>query len=444
MLSTSTATTEDKANGILAVCGLCRRQFAKYTCPSCNVPYCSLTCFRSDSHGECSEGFYRKEVETDIQSEPSKTAEERRRMMELLKKFEEDSLKQEDGDGDDGDDSDGEDGTNELSKRLRGTGDYFLDSTLPDDLWTLLTPSQQQKFLKALQDPSSELAQQLLASDHIEKDTVLPWWNNQNHGYLELDGEHETELRDSLRYGKDPRPMQIPTRMVTPVEGGPSLVYNIVAVLIAYAYTTRSFAVSPLSSIPPHSPDVLEAQRTIARVTPFLVERRATAVFGSVAEVVTDIWARLGQGNDNNEAVSVFLGDAAELLRPLPVVPLPPLPLLSSPQDPDPDPSYEYDAHPHRRTALALSDLYHLYSFPSSTLRGPRKVNPTKQKLVFYGARMLVLPSHMLSVVAQELLAYIELMKRERSVQVSESASGTTSTETRVRVGSSKPLVEEV
>jgi len=25
----------------------CHRQFAKYICPSCNVPYCSLVCFRS-------------------------------------------------------------------------------------------------------------------------------------------------------------------------------------------------------------------------------------------------------------------------------------------------------------------------------------------------------------------------------------------------------------
>lgn len=53
--------------------------------------------------------------------------------MDLLKKFEEDSLKQEDGDEEDGDDSDGEgsdDETNELSKRLRGVdiGEslYFL------------------------------------------------------------------------------------------------------------------------------------------------------------------------------------------------------------------------------------------------------------------------------------------------------------------------------
>jgi len=28
----------------------CQRQFAKYTCPTCNVPYCCLVCFRSSVH----------------------------------------------------------------------------------------------------------------------------------------------------------------------------------------------------------------------------------------------------------------------------------------------------------------------------------------------------------------------------------------------------------
>lgn len=26
----------------------CRRQFSRYTCPRCNIPYCSLVCFRSE------------------------------------------------------------------------------------------------------------------------------------------------------------------------------------------------------------------------------------------------------------------------------------------------------------------------------------------------------------------------------------------------------------
>lgn len=40
------------------------------------------------SHSQCSETFYRKEVETGIQSEPSKSNEEKMKMMELLKRLE--------------------------------------------------------------------------------------------------------------------------------------------------------------------------------------------------------------------------------------------------------------------------------------------------------------------------------------------------------------------
>ncbi|KAF9491145.1 hypothetical protein BDN71DRAFT_1510611 [Pleurotus eryngii] len=69
-------------------------------------------------------------------------------MMDRLKKFEEDSLKQDQADEDDNDrEGSDDDEKKELSNRFRGVD---LDSTLLDDLWTLLTPSQQWKFLRAL------------------------------------------------------------------------------------------------------------------------------------------------------------------------------------------------------------------------------------------------------------------------------------------------------
>jgi hypothetical protein len=37
----------------------------------------------------CSETFYRREIDTDIRMQPSKSAAERLKMLELLKKFEE-------------------------------------------------------------------------------------------------------------------------------------------------------------------------------------------------------------------------------------------------------------------------------------------------------------------------------------------------------------------
>lgn len=75
-----------------------------------------MLCCRQ-SHSQCSETFYRKEVESDIRTEPSKTAQERMRMMELLKRFEEESVEDDPLDEDDHDDD--EDEEDELAKRLR-------------------------------------------------------------------------------------------------------------------------------------------------------------------------------------------------------------------------------------------------------------------------------------------------------------------------------------
>lgn len=44
------------------------------------------------AHTQCSETFYKKEIEAEVHAEPSKNAQERQRMMDLLKKFEEESV----------------------------------------------------------------------------------------------------------------------------------------------------------------------------------------------------------------------------------------------------------------------------------------------------------------------------------------------------------------
>lgn len=62
--------------------------------------------------------FYRKEVETGIRSEPSKSAEEKRKMMELLKRLEEQS--QEDDDMNPFESDDDEDTGDNLAQRLDG------------------------------------------------------------------------------------------------------------------------------------------------------------------------------------------------------------------------------------------------------------------------------------------------------------------------------------
>ena len=42
-----------------SVCPLCLKNPSKYTCPRCNTRYCSVECYKSEKHRDCSEMFYK-------------------------------------------------------------------------------------------------------------------------------------------------------------------------------------------------------------------------------------------------------------------------------------------------------------------------------------------------------------------------------------------------
>lgn len=73
-----------------------------------------FTCVQK--HGDCSESFYKKELEQEVKVTPSASVEEKRRMMDLLRRFEEDALDESPllADSDNEDEADGD----ELHKRL--------------------------------------------------------------------------------------------------------------------------------------------------------------------------------------------------------------------------------------------------------------------------------------------------------------------------------------
>ncbi|XP_037078776.1 zinc finger HIT domain-containing protein 2-like [Pollicipes pollicipes] len=107
---------------------------AKYVCPRCGVPYCSLPCYRSSRHERCSEGFYRECVMDSLRREQPDPAV-RRRMEETLAR---EARLQADDEPADSDDSDSED---ELSERMRG-----VDLDDAEAVWSRLTPAERDEF----------------------------------------------------------------------------------------------------------------------------------------------------------------------------------------------------------------------------------------------------------------------------------------------------------
>ena len=185
---------------------------------------CFSSCLGLQKHDQCSEGFYRDQVQTDIKTAPSATAEERLKMMALLKRFEESNV-EEAGLDDEDEEEDA------MIQRLKGVDlgttrlelhprpdfrlmSLCLDSVSPDDLWSLLPEEQRDKFIRTIEDPSSELAKQLLADDGLVRGQFTPWWR---------------DIEDPSV--KRPTVMSLPRAMVERMPGdGPSLLYNICAV----------------------------------------------------------------------------------------------------------------------------------------------------------------------------------------------------------------------
>lgn len=85
-----------------------------------------------------------------------------------------------------------------------------------DAIWALLSPEERAKFISAMQDPSSELMQNLLASEQLEKDKSLPWWQDDQNS----DGQR----------GILPKILTIPSEMRKVYPHSHSLLYNLCAI----------------------------------------------------------------------------------------------------------------------------------------------------------------------------------------------------------------------
>lgn len=152
-------------------------------------------------------------------------------MMDLLKKFEEESV------GDQTLLEDEDEDPSELVRRF-GAVDlgmcllnlrflqhlYPIDSTTPDALWDMLTPAERSKFITVFNNPTGELAQQLLASESIEKDIQDPWWEVKDNIQIKED-------ISPTRHKTKPRMMEVPLSMINPNPTGHPLVYNICGIL---------------------------------------------------------------------------------------------------------------------------------------------------------------------------------------------------------------------
>jgi hypothetical protein len=88
----------------------------------------------------------------------------------------------------------------------------------------MLTSAERSKFVTVFNNPTGELAQQLLASESLEKEIQDPWW----------EAKDSSQINDDFsepRHKAKPRIMEVPLSMINPNSTGHPLVYNICGIL---------------------------------------------------------------------------------------------------------------------------------------------------------------------------------------------------------------------
>ncbi|GAA5961400.1 hypothetical protein JCM3765_004404 [Sporobolomyces pararoseus] len=340
------------------ICAICNRQISRYHCPTCNLPYCSLACYKSPQHEDCSEKFDRQSLLDEIKSAEGKSSEEKKAMLDMLKRFEEENAELEEGEQDEARDLERQ----ELEKRLEGVD---LDSLPPDELLSFLSPSQQAAFTSTLSDPDQ--INKLVAQ---ELETEQPWWIEEDE---EEDDVNEEESNPASRSSRRPALVDesklptIPLGEDLKPKTNQTLIYNVVAVLLAYSYTLRTFALASFSSLPTTSSERIPATQLLAQLVPFMVERSNTTL-SSLDGAVEYIASREESILSNPVLVALLLHDLSSLLEPLAVT-----------EEPS-DPESSLANHPRVNLIRALSDLYHL--FAAVTAPPPPSSIPTKPSLI--------------------------------------------------------------
>ncbi|KAH8832918.1 hypothetical protein DL96DRAFT_1811486 [Flagelloscypha sp. PMI_526] len=341
-------------------CVFCRRQFSQYTCPKCNAPYCSLLCFKSNEHSSCSESFYKNELASDIKSSAHANHEERLRMLEILRRFEDDNANQ---DLEDNSDNDSED---DLEARL---AKLDIENAPSEALWELLTPEERARFLKAVDDPQSDLAQTLLAAQQ-----KIPWWDgNDSLSIAKLSVADDENM---------PKLMSIPAELMSAslTSTHPLPVWNLIAILLAYVHAIRHLGLVSFSSSPS---DAIDARHHLRRLAPFLTDRKSKLIMSSLDETITDLWSRLDSHEGSPSLFSSLMSDVTRLVTPLP-------PVIAPVSDGPP-------MHRHTPLILALSDIESIF--------GTTKVQDiaTSRKIAYYVMHVKRAPSDILASIVKEL-----------------------------------------
>mmetsp|Transcript_25276 Transcript_25276/g.71095 ORF Transcript_25276/g.71095 Transcript_25276/m.71095 type:complete len:370 (-) Transcript_25276:116-1225(-) len=202
------------------LCGVCTRSAACYTCPRCQLGYCSLSCYKGHSV-RCTESFYQDQVQEELKGQRA-TGEERRKLERIVAELH--NLGE--GDGEDDSESGDEDCEAAAEKRLL---DLVAKAESGDLNFEDLTEEEAQAFHSELK--RGALGQTLGPWE--------PWW--QRAAVVEMDLDTLDDGPTDASSSTAPLPALQHICCPGGREVHASVAFTVLEVLYAYAHTMRAF-----------------------------------------------------------------------------------------------------------------------------------------------------------------------------------------------------------
>ena len=221
----------------MAECAFCEKTKSNlYTCPKCNLNYCTVQCYQSQKHTQCSEQFYRNCVEDEVRLSENLGSDfdslgSKKKTLAALKRLKEEEENDQEIMNEVLDSDDEED----VNSRFDGID---LDDT--KKIWENLLDSEKQEF------------QKMLETGEIEKfiPKYIPWWEqnfDESNALIENIGEESNELKTEvyIKNLKEKIPnvnIEKATKLsilLGSTKPSKNIKFNLINVLYAYTYSVR-------------------------------------------------------------------------------------------------------------------------------------------------------------------------------------------------------------
>lgn len=249
------------------VCSFCSTNASKYTCPRCDHGYCSSECYRSESHGNCAQEFFREWVFNFLQNERV-DEETKQKTIDLIRRSAA-------ADGEDMptnfdckdlEDLDEDDEGEDLEERFEGIDleNCDLSDEMVGEIMKRLTEVEKKEFEQLV--TSGDIVNLIPAHEFWK-----PWWIDFSPILInDLDSESE-KVRSCPEIARNVLKLSDITKNVSPL-----IQHSVSNVIFSYCYICRYFNGD-------HHRDAIEAVRELIAICSVLRDPKVTFDDGRAA-----------------------------------------------------------------------------------------------------------------------------------------------------------------